>query len=145
MVAVRHPVVARDQMKRAPVMRRDADRCGVATTRTFVPRAALAAALLCGAMGCARSPSMFRAAGPAAEQIARLGWLFTIVAAAVTVIVTGVLLAALYRRRPDRTSSVEPSGDPRGSVRWIIIGGVVLPVDLHLAGRGEIAPSPHGS
>jgi cytochrome c oxidase subunit 2 len=96
-------------------------------TRVLAARSALAAALLCGATGCAESPSMFRTAGPAAEQIARLGWLFTIVAVVVTVIVTAVLFAALYRRRPDRTNGVEPSGNPRGPVRWIIIGGVVLP------------------
>ena len=42
-------------------------------------------------------PSMFHPSGPAAERIAQLGWLFTIVAVAVTVIVAAVLIAALYR------------------------------------------------
>ncbi len=90
------------------------------------------AAVLWATMGCARSPLIFRTAGPAADEIARLGWLFTIVAAAVTVIVTCVLVASLYRRRPERTGSVEPAGDPRGPVRWIIVGGVVLPAIILL-------------
>ena len=97
-----------------------------------VLRALVGAAVVWATTGCARSPSIFRPAGRAADEIARLGWLFTIIAAAVTVIVTGVLVAALYRRRPERTGSVEPVGDPRGPVRWIIVGGVVLPAIILL-------------
>ena len=72
-------------------------------------------------------PSMFHAGGPAAERIAQLGWLFTIVAVAVTVIVAAVLIAALYRPRPAQprgSSLVEETARP---VRWIVTGGVILP------------------
>ena len=80
--------------------------------------------------GCAESPSMYHPAGPAAGLIARLGWLFTIVAMAVTALVVGVLLAALFRRRRDQTHSVEQAGDPRSATRWIVIGGVILPAAI---------------
>jgi cytochrome c oxidase subunit II len=72
-------------------------------------------------------PSMFHAGGPAAARIAQLGWLFTIVAVAVTVISVGVLIAALHRRRPAGVHNVAPFDDSRGPVRWIVTGGVILP------------------
>jgi cytochrome c oxidase subunit 2 len=89
--------------------------------------AGVAVGLSGGAAGCASSPSIFRTAGPEAESIARLGWLFTIVAVAVTLIVAGVLIAALYRPRSDRTAAVKPANDHEGAARWIVVGGVALP------------------
>jgi cytochrome c oxidase subunit 2 len=72
-------------------------------------------------------PSMFHAGGPAAERIAQLGWVFTSVAVAVTVVAVAVLIAALHRRRSGRTQGVGPFEDPRGPLRWIVTGGVILP------------------
>lgn len=122
-----HGMATRSWVMRTQLMRRSVGRGRAPTTPAFAALTALAAALVCGPIGCADSPSIFRTAGPPADQIARLGWLFTIVAAAVTVIVTGVLLAALYRRRPDHTHTVESAADSRGPIRWIVIGGIVLP------------------
>jgi cytochrome c oxidase subunit II len=108
------------------VMRRRAERrCTSAVT--FPALMLLAAIWVGGPFGCAGSPSMFRPAGPAADEIARLGWLFTIVAAAVTVITTGVLFAALFRRRPDPVDGLEPGDSVQAPTRWIVVGGIVLP------------------
>jgi cytochrome c oxidase subunit 2 len=92
----------------------------------------VAVALACSALGCAGSPSIFHTAGPAADRIARLGWLFTIVAVAVTVIVTGILMAGLFRPRPEGPDTVQPAGEPAGPVRWIVTGGIILPAIILL-------------
>jgi cytochrome c oxidase subunit II len=72
-------------------------------------------------------PSMFHAGGPAAERIAHLGWVFTMIAVAVSAIVAVILIAALYRPRSDGPHGVAPFDDSRAAVRWIVTGGVILP------------------
>ena len=133
MGSVAHAVAARRGALRQCGLRRRAGRPGASAPAAFPILAFLVAVLLSGPIGCAGSPSIFLTAGPAANEIARLGWLFTIVAAAVTVIVTAVLGAALFRRRSAPTHSVERTGDPRGPIRWIVTGGIILPAIILVA------------
>ena len=57
--------------------------------------------LALAACGTPDSPSYMRPAGPAAAVEATLGWWLTGVSVAVVVIVTALLLVAIFRRRPD--------------------------------------------
>lgn len=75
-------------------------------------------------------------AGPAARRIAELWWPLLVLAVAITIIVLGVLVAALFRRREggrghDRTddtvmASPDSAADRRGT-RLILLGGAVVP------------------
>ena len=88
-------------------------------------RLVLAATLVLSA-GCgdARS-SALRPQSSAGEDIARLWWLMLGLGAAVAVLVIGLLLrTARSSRRPDDEDG-NRSGDGQ---RWIVLGGVVLPV-----------------
>lgn len=74
------------------------------------------------------SPSMFGTAGPAAHEIAVLGWVLTIISLAVLVVVSLILLAALFRQRAARAA--QPDGvviRPNGSITLIVWGGIVIP------------------
>lgn len=68
------------------------------------------------------------AAGPAALPTQRLGWVMTAVAVTVTLVVTGLLIAAIMRRRP-RAQADSLHAD-RGGMRWIYIGTGVSSVAL---------------
>jgi cytochrome c oxidase subunit 2 len=84
--------------------------------------------VLCAVLGgCVEAPSIFHPAGIAAERLATLGWGLTIISCAVLLVICAVLLVALFRRRPPPdpvTGGLEPAGS---GVRWIVIGGVILP------------------
>lgn len=68
------------------------------------------------------------AAGPAAVPTQRLGWVLTGIAILVTLIVAGLLLGAIIRRRPAiSTQSLEAES---GGMRWIYIGTGVSSVAL---------------
>ncbi|MFM0204759.1 cytochrome c oxidase subunit II [Paraburkholderia fungorum] len=60
------------------------------------------------------------AAGPAATPTMRLGWTLTAICVAVTIIVAGLLIAAIARKRPAaRSDSLNAEA---GGMRWIYIG-----------------------
>jgi len=82
---------------------------------------------------CAGAPSIFSSAGIAADRISSLGWFLTIIACAVTVIVSALLLVALLRPRPEHSGEVQRLGP---SVRWIVIGGVIVPAVILVVAFG---------
>jgi cytochrome c oxidase subunit 2 len=90
----------------------------------------LRAGLVCLGLGlCAceqNSQSAVRPAGPAADQIADHWWIMLAVGAAVFLLV----VLALYRAVTHRGRRAEPGAvnDDRSSTRWILAGGVALPV-----------------
>ena len=78
------------------------------------------AAVLLG--GCANAPSPLSPRGPAAQQLATLWWVLFTVAAVVFVIVMGLMLYALFRRRADRAG-----GTVGGRSLFVTIGGGLIP------------------
>lgn len=67
---------------------------------------------------------MLDPAGPGAREVADLGWLLIVAATVVTLGVFALLGYGLFRRRrPD-----ENAGDDRSAKRWLLGGGVILPV-----------------
>src|SRR6185503_19225113 len=69
-------------------------------------------------------PSYMRASGSPGDAEARLGWWLTGTASAVVLIVSVVLLAALFIHR-DRSSE----GEPKRGLSWIYVGlGLTVPV-----------------
>ncbi len=87
-------------------------------------RALLAAGALAGASACAGAPDYLHGAGPIARAEASLGWGLTVVSLVVSAVVAALLLVACLRRRPPGDA---PLGSPRAGVRWIVVGGVVVP------------------
>lgn len=78
-------------------------------------------------VGCASSPSTLDPHGPAAQRIAELGWLMIAIATIVSLVVTVLLLYALFRsRRRDRTPRIF-----RGHA-LVIGGGIVFPIAVIL-------------
>ncbi len=122
-----HGAAMYDPVTRAPVSPGSPRLRMVPVTFERGRSAGFAVAVLHGAARHASSPSIFRTAGPNAAAIARLGWLFTVVAVAVTLIVAGVLVAALHWPRSGRMAVVQPDGDQKAAARWIVVGGVALP------------------
>jgi cytochrome c oxidase subunit 2 len=96
--------------------------------------------------GCERTvQSWIPASGPAADRIAELWWVMFAVAGAVLLFVLGMLVYAFFHRK----GRAEPytSGDDRGPTKWILFGGVGLPVVVltplffyTLDVLGELAP-----
>lgn len=79
----------------------------------------VASALLVGILSsCEGVQSVLGPSGPAAEQIAELWWLMFGVATAVVVIVTVLLLLAIFWPR---------QSTPWGGTPFIVVGGIVLP------------------
>jgi len=76
---------------------------------------------------------MFATHGRAADRIAELGWVLTVIASAVTVVIAVLLLIALLRRRADSPGETASDLSDRAATRWIVIGGAVLPA-LIIAG-----------
>lgn len=60
------------------------------------------------------------AAGPAAAPTMRLGWLMAGVSVTVTVVIAGLLIAAIARKRP--TAASDSLNAESGGMRWIYIG-----------------------
>lgn len=79
--------------------------------------------------GCANSPNVFAPKGPAAAEIARLGWLLVGLGAGVFLLVMGLLLYAIFRRRHADTDAADGRRTPPSPAanRWVMIGGVVFP------------------
>ena len=78
-----------------------------------------------------RDPSVFGPAGPQAAQLASLGWTMIVIATIVFVIVMGILLVPLWRRR--HASSVDAPPAPVNERAWVLYGGAAVPA-LILAG-----------
>lgn len=85
-----------------------------------------AAALLLGA--CGGNDSALAPEGPGAERIAGITWVMFVVATVITAGVLALLVVALFRRRARRDGDAEPDDTDRRTERWVIAGGVVLPV-----------------
>ena len=67
--------------------------------------------------------------GPAAESISRLWWLMLGIGTAVFVLVAVLLGFGLFRPRPDDENAETTEEEDAGRIRrWVIGGGVVLPV-----------------
>jgi cytochrome c oxidase subunit 2 len=99
----------------------------IARCHSVLARPTLAAIAIC-ATGCARAPAIFGTHGLAADRIAVLGWVFTIVGSVVVVVVSLLVLAALLKRRaPTADARPERFQDRGHAVRWIVIGGVIVP------------------
>jgi cytochrome c oxidase subunit II len=60
------------------------------------------------------------AAGPAASPTMRLGWVLTAIAVVVTVVIAGLLIGAIARRRP--AAHAHSIHAEAGGMRWIYIG-----------------------
>lgn len=85
-------------------------------------------ALALAAVSCAGAPAIFGTHGLAADRIAVLGWVFTIISCVVLAVVTVLVIVALVRRRnpvaDGATNAIEHSGH---AVRWIVVGGIIVP------------------
>jgi cytochrome c oxidase subunit 2 len=75
-------------------------------------------------------PSPLRPASTTALLEARLGWTLLGIGAAVSLIVGVVVLAGLARRRGESPEEIRREGE---GIRWITVGGIVLPVLILLA------------
>ena len=78
-------------------------------------------------VGCANAPSMLEPKGPAAQAIADLWWLLFWLATAVFLAVFGLMVWALFRRRPARQGSLD---EPRGGTRLVVWGGFAVAMGL---------------
>lgn len=76
-------------------------------------------------------PSMFATAGPEAERLAVLGWIMIAVGSIVFLIVMGLLLVPLWRRR--RTIVEDGPPEPVNERAWVLYGGTAIPAII-LAG-----------
>jgi cytochrome c oxidase subunit II len=84
------------------------------------------------AAGCAGTSSPMRPASEPAEHLARLGWMLIIVGALVCVAIA-VLLVIPALRGYRAGTAIDPQAVHRGDgERWIIIGGVCIPVIILL-------------
>ena len=73
------------------------------------------------------TPSTLEPHGPNAAQIAQLWWLMLGLGIAIFAVVTELLAAALLRRRR-ATSSTAPESSGDVGRRWLLWGGIVLPL-----------------
>ncbi|GJG89637.1 cytochrome c oxidase polypeptide II [Gemmatimonadetes bacterium T265] len=72
------------------------------------------------------APSMFATHGPAGDPVAALGITLTTVGAVVTGVVTLLLLWAMFHPRHGQSGDVQRGNAP-GAIRWIVIGGILVP------------------
>src|SRR5579884_2847957 len=87
--------------------------------------AILAAALLAGGCGAAPQNYVWNTGGPAAAEIAQLGWFGLIAFCAATVVVWLLILWLALRRRG--TLAEHAPFDANGGQSWILIGGFAIP------------------
>jgi cytochrome c oxidase subunit 2 len=79
---------------------------------------------LAAGCGSAGEASAFSPAGPAARAVMQLGWVLLALSTFVVLLVLGLLIFALFRRRD---GAGEAPADRRSTLRWILAGGVVFP------------------
>lgn len=78
--------------------------------------------------GCGDAPNVFAPKGPAAAEIAELGWLLVGLGSAVFGLVMGLLFYASFRRRSaDAAEDGRRTPPSPTTQRWVIMGGVVFP------------------
>lgn len=78
---------------------------------------------------CGGDDSVLGPASPSASRVAQLSWLLFLAATAVTVFVFAYLAFGLFRRRRDPDEGDDADGDdPRRGERWLLGGGVLLPI-----------------
>ncbi|HEX6614765.1 MAG TPA: cytochrome c oxidase subunit II [Gemmatimonadales bacterium] len=67
----------------------------------------------------------FRTFGPISDRLATLGWVLIIISLAVVLVVSVLVLVGVLRRG---THSFAPVARTGGGLRWIVIGGILVPV-----------------
>jgi cytochrome c oxidase subunit 2 len=82
------------------------------------------------------------ASGPASLPVARLGWALTAVSCAVIVIITLLVLAALFRRRPADQASTEIQRNP-GGLSFIYVGVAISTVVLFVFSTWSLVTLAH--
>jgi cytochrome c oxidase subunit 2 len=70
------------------------------------------------------SPGFLRAYGFVGDREATLGWILLSIASAVVIVVTLLVVAGVMRRGSRSWAPVERGG---GGLRWIVLGGIVIP------------------
>jgi len=79
--------------------------------------------------GCSGTPvNMLDARGPAAASIAELWWVMFILGAAVFLLVVGIVLAIVLKRRSQADTDTGLQRPDGRDTRWIMIGGIVMPL-----------------
>ncbi|CAN5823079.1 cytochrome c oxidase subunit II [soil metagenome] len=87
------------------------------------------AALAVGAAGCSSDSNVIDPAGRGAAEIATLWWFLLVPATLVSLLVIGLLLVTARRRRDRPSLGDGPlDEDETADRRWVVWGGVVLPV-----------------
>ena len=71
-----------------------------------------------------QSPTYLRTFGPIGDRVATLGWSLLIISSVVVLVVSVLVLAGVLRRGTRSFAPVERAG---GGLRWIVIGGIVVP------------------
>ncbi|HET6580199.1 MAG TPA: cytochrome c oxidase subunit II [Gemmatimonadales bacterium] len=71
-----------------------------------------------------QSPTYLRTFGPIGDRVAALGWSLLIISSVVVLVVSVLVLAGVWRRGTRSFAPVERAG---GGLRWIVIGGIVVP------------------
>ena len=95
-------------------------------------RASIALGLASVMCACAGSPSPMLPASEPAAQLAHLGWLLTAIASIVCVVIA-VLLLVPGIRGWRAGSAIDPASVHRGGgERWIVIGGIIVPIVILL-------------
>ncbi len=79
--------------------------------------------------GCSGTPvNMLDARGPAAANIAELWWVMFVLGTAIFLLVVGIVLAIVLKRRSQAdTDAVDQRPDQRDN-RWIMVGGIIMPL-----------------
>jgi len=72
-------------------------------------------------------PNMLDPAGSEAHRLAGVWWLLLILATAVALVVLGLMVVALFRRG-DAPDAEVAQGSPERDNRFIVVGGLVMPV-----------------
>jgi cytochrome c oxidase subunit 2 len=72
-----------------------------------------------------RNPSIFESAGPQAARLSSLGWTMIAIATVVFLVVMGILLYAIWRRR--QSPAIDGPPEPVNERAWVLYGGAAIP------------------
>ena len=84
-----------------------------------------AAVVACTALGCTADRSALSPGGPAARVLANLGWPLLLGFLAVSAVMWGLIAWVAWRRTGTLEEHAPP--DAKGGLRWVAIGGFVIP------------------